>query len=130
MAAGVLESHALSTHVAIVDVLACTSRFQQCLNENFKPRSVYAEWPVSMVLDNGQRMSGWIDALIETEEGWVIIDHKSFPGRRSEWDQKALSYSGQLDAYRQAVERATDRPVVSQWIHFSIGGALVEVVIQ
>ena len=82
---------------------------------------------MTMVLDNGQRMNGWIDALIETEEGWIIIDHKSFPGRRSEWDQKALSYSGQLDAYRQAVERATDWPVISQWIHFSIGGALMEI---
>ena len=129
MAAGVLENHALTAHVAVNDVLACAARFYQCLNENFKPLVIHCEWPVTMILDNGQRMIGWIDALIETEEGWIIIDHKSFPGRRSEWDRKALSYSGQLDAYRQAVERVTDQPVISQWIHYSVGGGLVEVVI-
>lgn len=130
MVAGVLENNALSAHVDVDDVLACAARFQQCLNENFKPIRIHCEWPVTMVQENGQRMNGWIDVLIETEEGWIIIDHKSFPGRRSEWEQKALSYSGQLEAYRQAVVRATDRPVVSQWIHYSIGGALIEVVIQ
>jgi hypothetical protein len=43
-----------------------------------------------MVLDNGQRMNGWIDVLVDTEEGWVIIDHKSFPGGKSEWDKKNI----------------------------------------
>ena len=127
--AGVLENHTLSAHVAVDDVLACASRFHQCLKKNFRPLAIHCEWPVAVALENGQRMNGWIDALIETEEGWIIIDHKSFPGRRNERDQKALSYSGQLQAYRQAVEWATDRPVISQWIHFSVGGGLIEVVI-
>ena len=128
MAAGVLENHALSAYVAVDDVLACAARFQQFLNENFRPLNIYCEWPVTMVLENGQRMNGWIDTLFETEEGGIIIDHKSFPGRRSEWDQKALSYSGQIEAYRQAVTHATGRPVASQWIHFSVGGGLVQLV--
>ena len=76
MATGVLESHGLSGNVAADDVLACTSRFQGCLHETFKPISIRPEWPVTMVLDNGQRMNGWIDVLVDTEEGWVIIDHK------------------------------------------------------
>jgi ATP-dependent exoDNAse (exonuclease V) beta subunit len=83
-----------------------------------------------MVLDNGQRMNGWIDVLVDTEEGWVIIDHKSFPGAKREWDQRALSYSGQLEAYRRAVMQATERPVISQWIHFSVGGGMVEVMLN
>ena len=127
MAIGVLESHGLSGNVAADDVLACTSRFQGCLHETFKPISIRPEWPVTMVLDNGQRMNGWIDVLVDTEEGWVIIDHKSFPGGKNEWDQKVLSYSGQLEAYRRAVIKATERPVISQWIHFSVGGGTVEV---
>ena len=75
-------------------------------------------------------MHGWIDLLLETAEGFIIIDHKSFPGGRSRWPQKALSYSGQLAAYREAVLKATQRPVISQWIHFSVGGGLVEVVLN
>jgi ATP-dependent helicase/nuclease subunit A len=129
MATGVLESHGLSNKVAADDVLACASRFQGFLHETFKSLSIRPEWPVTMVMDNGQHMNGWIDVLVDTEEGWIIIDHKSFPGRKSEWEQKALSYSGQLEAYRRAVMQATKRPVISQWIHFSVGGGLVEIVI-
>ncbi len=31
---------------------------------------------------------------------------------------------------REAVLKVTQRPVVSQWIHFSVGGGLVEVVLN
>ena len=130
MATGVLENHGLSGNVAADDVLACASRFQGCLHETFKPLSIRPEWPVTMILDNGQRMNGWIDVLVDTEEGWIIIDHKSFPGGKSEWEQKALSYSGQLEAYRRAVIKATERPVISQWIHFSVGGGMVELLFE
>ena len=129
MAAGVLENHGLSGNVAANEVLACASRFQGRLVEIFKPLSIRPEWPVTMVLENGQHMNGWIDVLVDTGEGWIIIDHKSFPGRKSEWDQKALSYSGQFEAYRSAVMQATKRPVISQWVHFSVGGGLVELII-
>ena len=30
-----------------------------------------------------------------------MIDHKIFPGKRTEWEAKALSYSGQLKLYRE-----------------------------
>ena len=71
-----------------------------------------------------------VDVLVDTEEGWIIIDHKSFRGGKNEWDQKAYGDSGQLEAYRRAVTQATERPVISQWIHFSVGGGMVEVMLN
>lgn len=127
MVARVLKNHALLANMSVEDVLVCSSRFQQCLTENFRSIGTCCEWPVSMVIDNRQRMNGWVDVLLETEMGWIIVDNKSFPGRNSDLAEKALTYSGQLDAYRHAVERATVKPVISQWIHFSIGGALIEI---
>ena len=52
---------------------------------------------------NGQTMRGWIDVLIETAEGWVIIDHKSSPRPKSEWRAEALEHSGQLASYRSMI---------------------------
>lgn len=127
MAADVLARHGLDAALDAGEVLACAERLRDKLGELFDPRRVLAEWPVTAVADNGQVLSGWIDVLLETESGWAVIDHKSFPGGRGEWADKALAYSGQLEAYRRAVETATGRPVVSQWIHFSVGGGLVEV---
>jgi ATP-dependent exoDNAse (exonuclease V) beta subunit len=125
---GILRRHGLTNSLQSDEVAAYTAGFLSRLVEEFNPSSMLAEWPISLVLDNGQRMHGWIDLLLETEEGYIIIDHKSYPGGSSKWPQKALSYSGQLAAYRQAVIKATHQPVISQWIHFSVGGGLVEVV--
>jgi len=63
---------------------------------------------------------------VETSNGWVIIDHKSFPGKRSQWETEALSYSGQIASYRLALEQ-TGKPVAGLWIHFMVGGGLIEI---
>jgi len=70
---------------------------------------------------------GFIDLLLETNRGWVVIDHKSFLGKRSDWNSKALSYSGQIAVYRDALT-ATGRPFASAWIHFAAGGGLVQII--
>ena len=36
-----------------------------------------AEHPIEMVMDNGQWVVGQIDLLIDTPEGWILIDHKA-----------------------------------------------------
>jgi ATP-dependent exoDNAse (exonuclease V) beta subunit len=124
----ILRRHGLANSLQSNEVVAHTAGFHRRLVEEFNPSGILPEWPLTLVLDNGQRMHGWIDLLLETPEGYTVIDHKSFPGGRREWPQKVLSYSGQLAAYREAVLKATQRPVISQWIHFSIGGGLVELV--
>ena len=70
---------------------------------------------------------GWIDLALETEQGWVIIDHKSAPHPKSDWADIALSYSGQLALYQQALSQVSDAPVSGCWIHYVVTGGLVEV---
>ena len=78
------------------------------------------------MLEDKRGVKGWIDALIETEEGWVILDHKSSPRPKSEWRKEAEEYSGQLATYRKAVNRE-GRKVIGTWIHFPVSGGLVEI---
>ncbi|QQE80464.1 exodeoxyribonuclease V subunit beta [Alicyclobacillus sp. SO9] len=86
--------------------------------------SKHHEWPIH--LRRGlQTASGWIDLLIETQKGWVIVDHKSFPGKISAWVAKAESYLPQLRVYRDAVVKATGKPVIGAWIHMPVVGAMV-----
>ena len=91
------------------------------------PSTWLPEHPVIQLLDTGQVVSGFIDLLLETEEGWVIVDHKTSPRPRNEWKNIAAGYSGQLLAYKRAIENATERPVVQTWLHFPVGGGLIEV---
>ncbi|MBM7572932.1 UvrD-helicase domain-containing protein [Aquibacillus albus] len=82
------------------------------------------EWPIH--LRKGlQKASGWIDMLIQTPKGWVIIDHKSFPGKESDWLTRATSHLPQLQTYAEAIYKATGKPVYEVWIHMPIVGAMI-----
>ena len=83
------------------------------------------EHPVQMHHENGQIACGWIDLLLETAAGWIVIDHKSSPRQRSEWADEAIGYSGQLAAYVTAL-RAAHMEWVGCWLRLPVGGALVE----
>ena len=64
---------------------------------------------------------------IETAQGFVVIDHKSFPGSADAALSKAKAFSGQLQAYADAVHASSGKPVVSMWIHFPVLGMMAEV---
>lgn len=89
----------------------------------------HREWPVHLRVGD-QKLSGWIDLLIETKQGYVVIDHKSFPGRMSQWPEKAREYAPQLLAYRKAIEEATGRPVIATCINMPILGLMLQLTID
>ena len=94
--------------------------------ERFGAPRVFIEYPVTAPQPNGQVLKGWIDVLVETEEGWIIIDHKATPRPKSEWPKEAVAYSGQLAAYVSALT-AAGKYVSSTWLHFPVGGCVIEV---
>lgn len=123
-----LKRNGLDSHLDAGSILARSEALCDWLKKEFQARAFLPEWPIQTLLETGQRVAGWVDLLVDTPNGWILIDHKAFPGRKEEWPNRALEYSGQLSAYRRAVEKATGRPVLGQWIHFCVGGGVVEVV--
>jgi ATP-dependent helicase/nuclease subunit A len=67
---------------------------------------------------------------VETEEGFVLIDHKASPRARSDWEEITLGYSGQLEAYSDGIMQIMDKPVTGRYIHFAVTGGLVAVSAQ
>ncbi len=124
----ILFGYGLGNHLKGEDVLQMVKRFRISLEEQFHPKQVLVEIPIVATNESGQCIEGFIDMLVETESGWVLIDHKSFPGKRSEWLTEAVSYSGQLALYCEALMKLKTR-VASVWIHFAVGGGLVEVLL-
>ncbi|MEX0709388.1 MAG: UvrD-helicase domain-containing protein [Woeseia sp.] len=108
-------------------VLEAVNRFMGWARATFEPIQWHVEYPVTHVLPNGQVAHGLIDLLIETSDGWVIIDHKSTPRPRNEWTDIAESYSGQLAMYKAAVDEISGKPVSSMWIHLPVGGAVIPI---
>jgi ATP-dependent helicase/nuclease subunit A len=114
----------LTQNVKGRDAADILDRFAARLDRLFKPRSILVETPFETINIHGQRTSGFIDLLLETDQGLVIIDHKSFLGASADWSAKALSYSGQLAAY---CDSRRDLPIATAWIHFAAAGALLQI---
>jgi ATP-dependent helicase/nuclease subunit A len=103
-------------------------RLREVVDTKFSPTSYSVEYPIKYTLETGQVVSGWIDLLLETADGLVLIDHKASPRTKSSWEEIALSYSGQLKAYSEGITKITNKPVIGSWIHFAVTGGLVEVI--
>jgi ATP-dependent exoDNAse (exonuclease V) beta subunit len=71
-----------------------------------------------------RRVQGTNDLLLETPDGVVIIDHKSFPGAASQWAAKVEEFAPQLAAYAHVLQAAGKR-VLGSFVHFTIGAGVV-----
>jgi ATP-dependent exoDNAse (exonuclease V) beta subunit len=88
---------------------------------------LHTEMPIMKVLSGGSLRQGAIDLVVETSEGWIVIDHKSNPQPKEKWTEIAQEHSGQLQAYREVVESLSGKPVLETMIHFSVSGGLVSI---
>jgi len=109
------------------DLLFASDRLRGFVDKIYGRETIrHREWPIHLRIGD-QKASGWIDLLLETPRGYVIIDHKSFPGRMEQWSEQALRYAPQLDLYQKAVEKATARHVIATMIHMPVLGVIMEV---
>lgn len=83
----------------------------------------------SVETEHGERrVAGVIDLLLEVAGGYVVFDHKTFPGRSpAAWSAKAVEFLPQFAAYGAALRLMEGKDVLSSWIHLPVGGGLVEV---
>lgn len=107
-------------------VLSAGDAFKNWLSKQWPDACLYVEYPISMVNENGQCLSGSIDLLVETAQGWIVIDHKSTSTGVDQLPHVAAQYGGQLAAYKNALEAVTEKPVLDQWIHFMAMGVVIE----
>lgn len=78
-------------------------------------------------LSTGQVLNGRIDLLLETTDGWILIDHKSSQLAPDHWDQLADEYAAQMAAYASAVEKGSGKPVLEQWLFLPVAGGAISI---
>jgi ATP-dependent exoDNAse (exonuclease V) beta subunit len=108
-------------------VLAQIQALQGWIAGKWGKPNAYAEIPVESVVETGQVINGRIDLLLEVDQGWILIDHKSNPQGTDQWERIAAEYAGQLAAYKGAIERATAKPVLESWLFFPVSAGAVRV---
>lgn len=106
-------------------VITSGVRFESYLDAEYPGWIRHREAAIGWRPEN-QVMEGWIDLLLEAPDGFVLVDHKTYPGKDPEGHVRD-KYLGQMAAYRNAVLAATGKPVVRTLIHFPALGSVYEV---
>ena len=75
-----------------------------------------------------RQVGGAMDLLLDTSAGFVLFDHKTFPGTtEGAWLGAVQGYLPQFAAYARAVDALGTKPVVEAWVHLPVGGGAVRV---
>ena len=95
--------------------------FDNWLQNFFHPINIQKEVPVLAVNEQGSVINGFIDLLVETNDGFWIIDHKS--DRTDDWVARFSEHLPQLQIYRDAIVKIRkDKPVLGvaiNWVRLS-----------
>lgn len=108
--------------------VANTKKFNQWISSEFELIKQYPEF--SMEVDIGSQLAkGEADLVLETNEGLILIDYKSYAGKddvtNASCDYFAGKYSGQLDLYAQMLEKTFDnKKVIKKLIYYCAQGRI------
>lgn len=123
----ILTGYELNTELSAEALTQQLNTIVQWVAQKWPGAKALPEWPIETLLENGQVINGRIDLLIDAGDHWVLVDHKSFPGPRSEWPELANRYGGQLMAYKNALEQVTKKPVKEIWLLLPVAAGAVRV---
>ncbi len=112
--------------VQAADVIAAAGRLEAHIRQRWPGGAILREAPLSARID-GQLVTGRIDVLVAHEGRHIVIDHKSYPGSKTEQHKRAARHGAQLALYARAIEAATGRPCDDLYIHMPVTGALLHV---
>jgi ATP-dependent exoDNAse (exonuclease V) beta subunit len=115
--------------LAPADLLASSDRLHAFVSGRFGNARSLCEWPVHAV-EGTQIIAGRIDLLIDGPDGFVVIDHKSFPGTIEVEGERLHAFAGQADLYARALERVTGRACREYWLHQPIAALMTKVVLD
>lgn len=123
----ILSGFDVKEYLSPAAVLRQVRSFQEWLNSRWPGAKPHAEIAVQSKLPTGQVLNGRIDLLLETDAGWVLIDHKSSQLAPDHWDQLADEYGAQMGAYASAVEKGSGKPVLECWLFLPVAGGALSV---
>ena len=122
-------AHATAAQLWPQTLVEAADRFTRWVEQRWPGAMFVREVPIAADIEDGakrRRISGVIDALIVTADGWVVVDHKSFPAAGGAW-KKAGELAPQLALYAHALAALPEpRPVIGICLHFPIAGVIVE----
>ena len=106
----------------VVVVKSQVRKFESWIANHFSPTEIHRELPFISVNNVGTVVSGTVDMVLVTEQGIIILDHKT--DRVDDPKQAFNNYLPQLQAYADALSKQMGE-VVSVGIHWIRSGDVV-----
>ena len=111
------------------EIIEAWDNLEKFLTATYGKGKTFHEVPFKH-FDKGQIYTGSIDLIWETSDGVVLVDFKSFPGKKedvlnSDSGHYAGIYSGQFACYERAL-KAAGKKVLAKVIYYHVFGAVVE----
>lgn len=104
-------------------ILQSTAKqFMGALSAEFAPTALHWEVPIVAADKAGSVINGTIDLLVETKEGYWIIDHKS--DETDVWKERFATYWPQLECYARAIYQGMGFRVIGVAIHWACCGQI------
>ncbi len=125
IAGGLLTRWEVAAALRPDDLIAASDRLRAWIDARFPGAVWHREWPLLHRQPNGTIIRGTADLVLEHADGFVVVDHKSFPGSADQAAVRAAAFTGQLAAYAAAVAAATGRRVTGCFVHLPVLGAIV-----
>ena len=114
-------------NIAPDQLLEASDRLHTWAEEQHPGAQWCREWPIQHRTAGGSEVRGYIDLVLEADDYFILIDHKSLTRLGSTDGDHIDAFAGQLRAYAVALVEATGKPVSASYIHMPIGGQLVPV---
>jgi ATP-dependent exoDNAse (exonuclease V) beta subunit len=121
-----LLRHWGAPQLAPSELVAASDRLHAFVTSRFGNARRLSEWPVHAI-EGTQVIAGRIDLLIEIPNGFVVMDHKSFPGVIDVEGERLRAFAGQAALYARALERVTGRTCQEFWLHQPIAALMTRV---
>jgi ATP-dependent exoDNAse (exonuclease V) beta subunit len=129
MASRLLAGFGVAGAVAPGTLLAAADALRRWLDARWPGAAWFREWPVRARLagEPARLLVGEVDLFLELPDGFVLVDHKSFPGGAEERDRRLLeAYAPQLRWYARALKQALGKPLRGAFIHLPVRGEVAE----
>jgi len=130
MATRILKAFGVVGAVSPETLLSASDALRTWVDARYPGATWYREWPVRARLagPSPRLLVGEVDLFLELPDGFVLVDHKSFPGTEKERDRKLVEeYAPQLGWYAKVLATALKKPLKAAFIHLPIRGEMAEV---
>ena len=129
----ILAAFGVAGAVAPESLVAASDALRAWVESRYPGATWYREWPVRARLDGDmpRLLVGEVDLFLELPDGFVLVDHKSFPGTEKERDRRLVEeYAPQLGWYAQVLSKALGKPLRAAFIHLPMRGEMAEMRLQ